>query len=68
MRGEDGEARETRLCFKAVAPADDAAATGNGVLNENVEDDGTALACDGSFAGLLLDETIVGVYLNNQKC
>ena len=68
MRGEEGEAKETRLCFKAVAPDDDAAATGNGALNENVEDDGTALACDGSFAGLLLGETIAGASVNKQNC
>jgi len=51
-----------------VAPADDAAATGNGALNENVEEDGTPFPCDGSFAGLLLDEAIVGGYMNKQNC
>lgn len=42
--GEDGEARDTRLCFSAETLPADAGETGKGALNEKVDVDGMPFA------------------------
>lgn len=57
MRGDEGDARETRRCFKAVTAAGVGDEIGNGALNKNVDEDGTVVTARGAvralFVGLL---------------
>lgn len=58
MRGDDGDANDTRRCFNAVTLAGVGADTGYGALNENVFEDGTvvtARAADRALFGGLLE-------------
>jgi hypothetical protein len=47
-RGEEGSARDTRLCFKGDAAENEDEEAGNGALNENVEVDGTCRVLSGA--------------------
>lgn len=57
MRGDDGDASDTRRCFKAATLAGVGDEIGNGALNKNVDEEGTVVAARGAdrplFGGLL---------------
>ena len=57
MRGEEGDANETRRCFNAVTLAGVGDEMGNGALNWKVDEEGTVVTARGTvralFGGLL---------------
>ena len=53
MRGDDGDASDTRRCFKAVTLAGFEDEIGNGALNKNVDEEGTVVTARGAGRPLL---------------